>query len=527
MLLNSIIISFVIILIIYKFLLYPKLRLIQIKRKYGDKIKVIHHYGPGLLVEYKKSYTQNKDSLSFLRQMAYQNGKSIQAYAFNIGTNVGYSFVDPELIKQVHQNHDAFQKIDVSQAIAYLFSNSLLFATGKSWQKQRQFLGKSFHYDEIKNYFPSIKDICLKVSDRISEELIQNPNKEIKVVKTCEQITSEVVFRAFFGATSENIFISTENGSTKIPISQELVSVIMDSFRILQQSKLIQLKSQLLKRKTFNIFPLKEEKKLLNRLITLKQACKNIVLKRKEELVSDPSLYKKNFIDLYLKEIIQNSNNEITIEEIVDNFCALFFAGTDTTGNMTGAALYFLSLNPKIQQEAREEVMQIIKQKANSSDLKDIYNYLSFEDLTKLDLINSILKESLRLLPPASGVLPRISNRDIKIGQFEVKKGDLVNTHFIYHQSNPEVYENQDQFNPYRWMKGKEQNNAFNFTPFSLGPRNCIGQHLAMIEGKCILINFLINFDIMPIPQKQVQYEMKVIYGLQPDDLVYFRKRNN
>ncbi|KAL4467802.1 hypothetical protein ABPG74_013137 [Tetrahymena malaccensis] len=519
---TSIIILFGIIIFIYRFLLLPKIRLIQIKRKYGDKIKIIHHYGPGLLVEYKKSYIQNKDSLNFLRHMANQNGNNIQAYAFNIGASVGYSFVDPELIKLVHQNHDAFQKIDVSQAIAYLFSNSLLLATGKNWQKQRQFLGKSFHYDEIKNYFPSIKEICLQVSDRIRDELIKNPNKEIKVVKTCEQITSEVVFKAFFGSTSENILINTDDEGS-VPISQELVSIIVDSFRILQHNKLLQLKSQLLKRKTFDIFPLKEETKLLNRLIQLKQTCKNIVLKRQQELILDPSACKKNFLDLYLKEMIQNVNNEITIEEIIDNFCALFFAGTDTTGNMTGAALYFLSLNPSIQQEAREEAMQIIKQKTDSSEIKG----LQFEDLAKFDLINSILKESLRLVPPASGVFPRISNKDIKIGQFEVKKGDLVNTHFIYNQSNPQVFANQDQFNPYRWMKGKEQVNVFSFTPFSLGPRNCIGQHLAMIEGKCILINFLLNFDIIPIPSKEVHYDMKIIYGLNPDNLVYFRPRNN
>ncbi|KAL4502222.1 hypothetical protein ABPG72_000457 [Tetrahymena utriculariae] len=390
MIFDSIIILFGIIIIIYKFLLYPKIRLIQKKRKYGDKIKVIHHFGPGLLVEYKKSYIQNKDSLSFLRQMANQNGNNIQAYTFNIGTSVGYSFVDPDLIKLVHQNHEAFQKIDVSQAIAYLFLN-----------------------------------LC---------------------------------------------YLQQVKASRSRANSQENLSTMMKLKTIFHQSKIFAQKS-----------PIGQAK----------------------------------------------SCNEITIEEIIDNFCALFIAGTDTTGNMTGAALYFLSLNPKIQEEAREEVMQIIKQKTNSSDLKELYNCLQFEDLAKLDLINSIFKESLRLDPPASGVLPRISKQDIKIGQFEVKKGDLVNTHFIYNQSNPKVFINQGQINPYRWMKGKEQANVFNFTPFPQGPRNCIGQHLAMIEGKSILINFLLNFDIIPIPQKEVKYETKVIYELQPDELVYFRKRNN
>lgn len=63
------------------------------------------------------------------------------------------------------------------------------------------------------------------------------------------------------------------------------------------------------------------------------------------------------------------------------------------------------------------------------------------------------MKESLRLIPPAVEVFPRYAKDDIKIGEFEIKKGELVNTHFIYNQSNPEVYSNPDTFDPHRWER--------------------------------------------------------------------------
>lgn len=59
---------------------------------------------------------------------------------------------------------------------------------------------------------------------------------------------------------------------------------------------------------------------------------------------------------MYLKEVLLNHNKEITHNEIIENFMGLYFAGTDTTGNMTGMAIYYLSLNPEIQEEVRQEV---------------------------------------------------------------------------------------------------------------------------------------------------------------------------
>ncbi|EAR93989.2 cytochrome P450 family monooxygenase (macronuclear) [Tetrahymena thermophila SB210] len=492
---------------------------------YGDKIKIIYHFGVGLLGEYRKGLKNKNDSLSFLREMALTEKSKVKAYSFNIGLKLGYCFLDPELIKQVHQNHDAFSKMDISQAFVFLFSNSLLCVSGKEWQRQRHFLGKSFHFDEIKNYFPTIKEVSLVVSDEITQDLKNSSQKKmIQVVKTCEKVTSEVAFRAFFGQTSKNITIKREDGSTVLA-SSEIVQLLTDSFRILQTNKLLLLKYVILKRNSQNIFPMKEEKSLFARLNVFKDTCKQVIMQRKEELQKDPSLFKKNFLDLYLKEILLNENKEITIDEIIDNFCALFFAGTDTTGNMTGVSLYYLSQNPKIQEEARDEVINILKSRTQSQDPKDLFNSLAFEDLSQMPLVHSILKESLRLIPPAAAVLGRYANRDIEIGEFSVKKGDLVNTHFIYSQSNPDLYPNPEKFDPYRWMNQKEQKNAFNFTPFSLGPRNCIGQHLAIIEGKCMIANYLLNYNILPNPSQEPIKEAKTIYGLCPDNLVYFELR--
>ncbi|KAL4502217.1 hypothetical protein ABPG72_000452 [Tetrahymena utriculariae] len=391
------------------------------KQKYGNKIQVYFHPGEGLLAEYREGLVKKNDSMQFMRDLHKEN------------------------LKEVHQNHEVFEKAYVSLAITFLLGNSILYAN----------------------------DICSNVF---------------------EDVNSELVFRVYFGTTYQNLQ-KTNSQSKQIPIGEELVQTIMDTLQLFFRDKISLLKWIFFDKNGYKFLPTKNEKQLKNRLIVIRKSCLQVIFNRKNELTQDIKQAKNNFLDRYLKEIIESQNNDITYDEIVDNFLGLFFAGTDTTGNMTGC---------------------------NSKNPQELFNSFSFEDISELNLLNGILKEFLRLIPPAVEVFPRLAKKNIKIGEFEIKKGDIVSTHFIYNQSNPEVFANPDEFNPQRWINTKEQ---FNFTPFSMCPRNCKGQHLAVIEGKSMLTYILLNFEILPNYEQEVVKEMKIVYGLKYDNLVFFKRR--
>jgi len=63
----------------------------------------------------------------------------------------------------------------------------------------------------------------------------------------------------------------------------------------------------------------------------------------------------------------------------------------------------------------------------------------------------------------------------------------------------------------------------FDFTPFSAGPRNCIGQHMALIEAKLMTIYCLKNYKIIP-SGKELRMRQKFLYGPADKDLVRFIK---
>ncbi|KAL4467811.1 hypothetical protein ABPG74_013146 [Tetrahymena malaccensis] len=502
--------------VIAKLHIVPIIHIMILKKKHPKYIESIVHLGPSLLKEEKQNLKHHDDNLYAFRNI-YNKNPDVKLIIYkNMKGQLEYAFVDPELIKQVHQNPEIFQKKTANPIIKYLFQDSLLFKQGKEWQRQRQFLGKSFHFEEIKNYLQDIKQITKEELQNLKNQLKSQPDSSIEIVKICQSITQEVVFRVFFGSTSLKVI---KSDGQEISIADEMIHSI-ESFQALFRSNyLLFAKFAILGKNVLEIFPTKKEKDVKQRFIELKQACKQIISQRKELLIKDPTQYKYNFLDQYLKEVIINNNKSITDEEIIQNSLSLFFAGIDTTGNLSGSALYYLSLNPTIQQQAREEVIKVLSQIKQGDNMEEKFASLNLQDLSNMNFLNSILKETLRLIPPVSNVLSRICVQDFKIGDFMIKKGTPVETYFISSQMNPKLYPNPEKFDPNRWMNS-QQSNSLNFTPFSLGPRNCIGQHLAIIEAKCLLSYILINYDILPNKKQKIQFRNQFIYGIQPDNFV-------
>ena len=90
---------------------------------------------------------------------------------------------------------------------------------------------------------------------------------------------------------------------------------------------------------------------------------------------------------------------------------------------------------------------------------------------------------------------------------------------------NEKYYKDPHKFNPSRWLENSEnsaeKNDPFVFTPFSAGPRNCIGQHLAMNEIKIILGLFITRFDFSINKDYRLRMTMKLLHG--PIDPLMFK----
>ncbi|KAJ7514105.1 hypothetical protein O6H91_23G027900 [Diphasiastrum complanatum] len=197
-------------------------------------------------------------------------------------------------------------------------------------------------------------------------------------------------------------------------------------------------------------------------------------------------------ISAYKGELPGNQKNlRINIQDVVDECKTFFFAGHQTTASTLAWTTMLLALHPHWQEKVRAEVINVCGSRNPSSDM-----------LNQLKLVGMVLNEALRLYP-AAPLVRRCTDRDMKLGKLVIPKGTVLHLLMIVMMHNKQLWgEDADDFNPGRFSEGiaKASRHPLAFMPFSIDPRNCIGQVLALVEAKVVLCKLLqrFSFELSP-----------------------------
>lgn len=145
-------------------------------------------------------------------------------------------------------------------------------------------------------------------------------------------------------------------------------------------------------------------------------------------------------------------------------------------------------MHPTYQERAFDEVDRVF-QDVPSDD------QLTYEHVTKLEFIEQILRETLRLNPVAPYVL-RWCKEDTKIRDCIIPRDTTIIVNLYTMHRREDIYgPTANDFNPDRFHPDEvKKRNPYAYAPFSLGPRNCIGMRYSYIAMKVILATLLRNF---------------------------------
>ena len=167
-------------------------------------------------------------------------------------------------------------------------------------------------------------------------------------------------------------------------------------------------------------------------------------------------------------------------DEIIGHTGVIFAAGHETSTNALAWTLFLLSQHPTIARELRDEVAAACRGGAPS-----------VEALGKLALLDGVVKESMRLLPPVP-FHPRIVADDCELGGFTLPAGSELFLSIFHMHHDPDVFPEPRRFLPRRWETAKPS--VYEYNPFSAGPRMCIGASFALLEIKIALAALLSRF---------------------------------
>ncbi|KAK7316393.1 hypothetical protein VNO77_35406 [Canavalia gladiata] len=169
----------------------------------------------------------------------------------------------------------------------------------------------------------------------------------------------------------------------------------------------------------------------------------------------------------------------------------LILGGTDTTAVTLTWAMSLLLKNPHVLEKAKEEI--------NTHFGKQ--ELISESDINKLVYLQAIVKETLRLYPPAPLSSPREFIEDCILGGYHIKKGTRFIPNLWKIHRDPSVWSNPLEFKPERFLTTHKEvdvrGHHFEFLPFGSGRRICAGMSLGLHMLHFTLANFLHSFEIV------------------------------
>lgn len=201
---------------------------------------------------------------------------------------------------------------------------------------------------------------------------------------------------------------------------------------------------------------------------------------------------------------------------ICDEVNTFMFEGYDTTSTCLIFTLLMLSLHEDVQQRCFGELQQL----PESEDDQSVF------DFNKLEYLECVIKESLRLFPSVP-YLGRNCNEDCVVNGLFMPKNTQISIHVFDIMRDPRHFTNPTEFQPDRFLpENTVDRHPFAFIPFSAGQRNCIGQKFAMLEMKVMLVSILRNFKLLPVTRmKDVIIEYGIVLRSQKSIKIRLERR--
>ncbi len=409
--------------------------------------------------------------LPFFQTLAQQYG---DISYFKLGGQGAYFLNHPDLIKDVLvTNNQDFMKGLALQRAKRLLGEGLLTSEGEFYRRQRRLAQPAFHRARIAAYGGSMIDYASLARARWHDGATVNMSDEMM------RLTLAIVGKTLFDADVESA--AAEVGEAMTVVMELFNTISIPFFDLLQKLPLPQMR----------------------RFDSARARLDTIIFRVIEERRASGSDRGDLLSMLLLAQDVEGDGGRMTDTQLRDELMTIFLAGHETTANALTWTWYLLSQNPEAEAHLHEELDRVLARRLPV-----------VEDAGRLPYTEMVLAESMRLYPPAWAT-GRMAVTDCEIGGYRIPKRSLViMSQFVMHR-DPRYFSDPLRFDPMRWTaEARESRPQFSYFPFGGGPRRCIGEGFAWMEGILLLATLAQHWQMRLAPTQVV--ELRPLITLRP-----------
>jgi cytochrome P450 len=370
----------------------------------------------------------------------------------------------PDLVHTVLvANHRNFVKHSFFwRHVTGIFGKSLLTTEGDTWLAQRRLTAPAFHRDRIQSY----GETMVAYTERMLETW--QPGEVRNVHQDTMGLTLEIVAKVLFDSDVASDVAAV--GSSFDAVTDEIAA----RFR----------------RPVFipDWMPLPGNFRYRAGVAELNRVVYRIIREHHANGARGNDLLSM------LMQVRDENGHGMSDVQLRDEAVTLLLAGHETTALALSWTWYLLSRNPAAAAALHEELERVLAGRAPTP-----------ADLPALRYTESVIQESMRILPPVYGV-GREALEDCELGGYEVAKGTTIFISMWAMHRDPRWFEDPAAFKPERWLDGLAARLPRHaYMPFGGGPRICIGNSFAMMEAVLVLATIARKFKLTRISDEPVQ----------------------
>ena len=351
----------------------------------------------------------------------------------------------------------------------------------ESWLVQRRMMQPMFHRRSIATMTDKMVAAGERMLARWDEQF--TPDQSVNVFEEMMHVTLDIVNRTMFSA---DVTANVDQVGPAVTTAAH--------FTFNHQRSVIKLPLS---------WPLRRNQEFKSAMDTLDTLVYGLIQQRRSSGERHDDL-----LDMLLEARDEDTGEGMNDQQLRDEVITIFAAGHETTANALTWTWYLLTQHPDVLGKLQSEVDTVLAGRTPTMD-----------DLANLPYTEAVLKESLRLYPPAPLVPRMVYEEGTQLAGYDLPLRSRVVLSVYNIHRHPDHWDDPDTFKPERFLDNNlDGQHKLAFMPFGGGPRLCIGNHFALMEGHLLLAMMAQCYTMQLIPGHSVEphtaVTMRPKYGM-------------